>query len=122
MRLLYAALGCLMVVLGAIGAVLPLMPTTVFLILAAWFFARSSPRLEGWLLNHPLLGPPLRDWRENGAISLWGKAAACGGMAFGFCMFWLGVRPGLWGLLAAAAFLGACAAYVLTRPTAARKA
>ena len=67
-RLGWLALGCLFVGLGMIGAVLPLMPTTIFLILATGCFARSSPRLEAWLLNHPRFGPTLRDWRERGAI------------------------------------------------------
>lgn len=107
-----------MVALGAIGAVLPLMPTTIFLIFAAWFFAKSSPRLEAWLLNHPQFGPVLRNWREKGAISARGKAAACGGMAFGFLVFLFAAKPGLWLGLGVAAFFAASAAYVLSRPTA----
>ncbi len=51
-----------MVMLGFIGALVPLMPTTIFLILAAWFFARSSPRLEAWLMHHPRFGATLRNW------------------------------------------------------------
>src|SRR6187551_2804897 len=61
MRVVYFCMGCVMVALGAIGAVTPLLPTTIFLIIAAWCFARSSPRLEAWLLNHPTFGKTLRD-------------------------------------------------------------
>ncbi len=63
MRIMYFGLGWVMVALGVIGLVMPLMPGTVFLIIAAACFARSSPRLEAWLLDHPKFGKSLRDWR-----------------------------------------------------------
>ena len=69
-RSIFLGLGFLMVALGMIGAVVPLMPTTIFLIAAAACFARSSPRFEAWLLDHSHFGPILRDWRANGAILL----------------------------------------------------
>lgn len=117
MRVIYLALGCLMVVLGAIGAVLPLMPTTIFLILAGWFFARSSPRLERWLLNDPRFGPMLRNWRDTGAIATGSKIIACTSMAIGFAIFWIGTRPEPWLLVVAGAAIGACAWYVASRPS-----
>ena len=116
MRIVYLSLGWVMVALGVIGIVLPLMPGVVFLIVAAWCFARSSPRFEAWLLNHPSLGKPLRDWRAAGAIPRSGKIMACGGMAFGFITFCYAVAPSVpLALVVAAGFL-ACAAYVLSRP------
>ena len=87
MRIIYFCLGWVMVALGVIGLVLPLMPGAVFLIVAAWCFARSSPRFEAWLLEHPTLGKPLRDWRAAGAIPRPAKIMACAGMAFGFAVF-----------------------------------
>lgn len=69
LRPFWFALGCLAVVAGVIGITLPLLPTTPFLLLAAFCFARSSPRLHRWLLEHPRLGPPIADWRQHGAIS-----------------------------------------------------
>ena len=63
MRGVYLALGIGFVALGFIGAFLPVLPTTPFLVLAAACFARSSPRLENWLLQHPQFGPLLRNWR-----------------------------------------------------------
>lgn len=118
MRLLYLVLGVLMLALGIIGAFLPLMPTTIFLILAAWFFSKSSRRLETWLLGHPVLGPTVVNWQRHGVIAPRAKAMACAGMAFGYLLFWLGAHPGLWLALLVAIVLGACATYVLTRPSA----
>ena len=74
MRIIYFCLGWVMVALGVIGLVMPLMPGVVFLIVAAACFARSSPRLEAWLLDHPTFGKPLRDWRAAGAIPRPAKA------------------------------------------------
>jgi uncharacterized membrane protein YbaN (DUF454 family) len=89
----YGALGALMVVLAVIGALLPVMPTTIFLILALACFSRSSPRLEHWLLHHPRFGPPLRQWREHRAVSRRGKCMACLGMALGFALMCAGSPP-----------------------------
>ena len=60
-------------VLGLIGVVVPVMPTTVFLILALWAFTRCSPRLRRWLYNHPRFGPSLRDWERYRIIPLRAK-------------------------------------------------
>jgi uncharacterized membrane protein YbaN (DUF454 family) len=62
--------------LAVIGAALPIMPTVPFLILAAWCFGKSNPRLEAKLLDHPRYGPHIRAWRENGAIARVGKIGA----------------------------------------------
>ena len=61
-RALYLVLGLGFTGLGIAGAFLPLLPTTVFLILAAGCFARSSPRLEAWILNHKQFGPLVREF------------------------------------------------------------
>jgi hypothetical protein len=115
-RPLWMLLGFVCVGLGFIGALLPVMPTTIFLILAVGCFARSSPRLEAWLLNHPRFGPTLRAWRAEGAIPRRGKIMACAGISVGYVLFWLGARPNLWLALLVGAFMAGCAAYILTRP------
>lgn len=115
-RVGYLLLGMLMVALGIIGALLPVMPTTIFMILAAGCFGRSSPRFERWLLEHPQFGPPLRLWREQGAMSKRAKAFACGGITLGFAMFWYFAHPSLLLWLAVAIGMGGCALYLLTRP------
>lgn len=79
---LYKAAGFLSLALGALGVVLPLLPTVPFVILAAFFFARGSPEIERRLLEHKVFGPHIRAWRENGAVSRKGKRAAL--LAFAF--------------------------------------
>ena len=104
-----------MVGLGIIGAILPLMPTTIFFILAAWFFSRSSPRLEAHLMNSRF-GGPLRDWRENGAISRKSKMLALMGMSVGYAVFLIASKPSIFLAIVVGASILACAAYVVSRP------
>ncbi len=66
--LLWRALALACVVLGVIGAVLPVLPTVPFLILAAWAGSRGWPQLETWLLEHPRHGAAIRRWRDHGAV------------------------------------------------------
>lgn len=80
-RIVFLMIGHACIVLGAIGVVLPLLPTTPFVILAAWAYARSSPRLSAWLYEHPRFGLSLRDWRDHRAIAPRAKALAIGTMA-----------------------------------------
>ena len=73
--------GILCVGLGVIGLFLPFLPTVPFLLAAAFCFGRSSERLHQWLLRHPRLGPPVRDWNERGAISPRAKRFASASVA-----------------------------------------
>ena len=94
-RLAWLSLGLALVGIGVVGIFVPLLPTTDFMILALPCFARSSPRLESWLLNHPRFGPGLRAWREQRAIPRHAKIASCIGMTVGFVSFCLLARPGV---------------------------
>jgi uncharacterized membrane protein YbaN (DUF454 family) len=87
-RPLFIALGCLCVGLGAVGAVVPGMPTTIFLLGASWLFARSSPKLRERLLASRLAGP-LRRYEETGRMTARSKAAAIGAM-------WAGITLAVW--------------------------
>jgi len=115
-RAVYLSAGFVLLALGVIGAFLPVMPTTIFIILAAWCFGRSSPRLERWLLAHPRFGPSLTAWRREGAIPRRAKAYATGGMLLGFAIFLGTVHPRWPLLLLVTAVIGLSMAYVLSRP------
>ncbi len=82
-RGLYVALGTLFVGLGALGAALPVLPTTPFLLLASFFYVRSAPALNQRLLRSRLLGGFLRDWQERGGVRLRVKIVALGVVALG---------------------------------------
>ncbi|MFW2831441.1 YbaN family protein [Sphingomonas sp. ID0503] len=115
MRLVYLALGLLAVALGVIGVFLPLLPTVPFLILAAFCFARANPAWERRLLEHPRFGPPIRAWREHGAIGRAGKTGAVIGLT-GSAVIGLFVLPGLWRFLPLTVAV-ACGAWILSRPS-----
>lgn len=68
MILLWRTLALLLLALGIIGAFLPLLPTVPFLIAAAWCAGKGWPRLESWMLNHPVFGHSIRQWRAHGAV------------------------------------------------------
>ena len=78
LRVTYLVLGWLCVVSGAIGVVLPGWPTTIWIIVATYFFARSSPRFYNWLMNHRIFGPLVRDWREGKGMTTRAKTTAVG--------------------------------------------
>ena len=80
-RIFFFLLGVLALILSVLGAVLPLLPTVPFVLLAAWCFSKSHPKLEAWLLAHPHMGPLIRNWRERRVVPLRAKQLAWGGMA-----------------------------------------
>lgn len=109
--------GLALVAIGFVGLFVPLLPTTDFLLLALPCFARSSPRLERWLLDHPRFGPPLRAWKAHRAVPRHAKIAACIGMSLGYGLFcWL-ARPRLAVAAAVGLAMLSCAIWVLRRPT-----
>ena len=117
LRIIYYIIGLLMIVLAIIGAILPIMPTVPFLLVASWCFARSSPRFHNWLHNHKVFGPPIKQWEEQGVISPFVKLLAVGGMSAGFCSFLLITNPVLWLAICVAIVLILISVYILTRPS-----
>lgn len=82
-RLAWGLAGATSLATGTVGIFLPLLPTTPFVLLAAFCFARASTRAEGWLLAHPRFGPMVRDWRARRAIPRRAKQLAWTMMAGG---------------------------------------
>jgi uncharacterized protein len=115
MRLIWLGFGGLFLIIGLVGVVLPVLPTTPFLLLSAGCFAKSSPRLHRWLVQHPTFGPPIRNWERHGAISRRAKRLAVGSMAAVFVISaWAGLSWPL--LLAQGVLIGFGCGFILTRP------
>ncbi|MFT3968464.1 MAG: YbaN family protein [Sphingobium sp.] len=115
-RAVWLVIGLALVSIGFVGIFVLLLPTTDFLLLALPCFARSSPRMEAWLLNHPRFGPGLRAWRRNGAVPKRAKIMAWIGMGVGYALFWLHVRPGAPLALGVGAFMLFWAIWIARRP------
>ncbi len=115
MRYIWASLGLISVGFGLIGVVLPLIPTVPFMLLAAFFFAKSSERLHGWLLEHRVFGSAIGDWQTRGAINLKGKRRATLSI---FAVFILSVIMGLRPMILAiqAVTLTSVLIFIWTRP------
>jgi uncharacterized protein len=99
-RLLWWLAGGACLLLGIVGIFVPLLPTTPFVLLAAFCFSRGSLRCERWLLQHPRFGPMVRDWRANRAIPLRAKQLATALMAAGSAWAWW-IMPARFGWLPA---------------------
>ncbi|WP_259775479.1 YbaN family protein [Aliiroseovarius crassostreae] len=114
-RFFFIALGWGAVGLGLLGIVLPVVPTTPFLLVAAFAFGKSSPRARKWLIEHAHFGPTIRDWEERGAISRRAKLLATSMMVLVIAFsVWKGLP--LWVLTLQGILIAAGAAFVLTRP------
>jgi uncharacterized membrane protein YbaN (DUF454 family) len=114
MRIFWWIIGVVSLALGGLGAVLPLVPSTPFVLLAAFCFARSSPAFHRWLLHSPVFGTAIRDWQAHRAISRRGKAMSVAAMALSLGVsVILGVELLLVGLQALV--LSGAAAFILTR-------
>lgn len=109
--------GWLNIGLGVLGMVLPVMPTTVFLLIALWAFSKSSLRFHRWLYAHPVFGRTLRDWHAHRVIPPRAKALAVAMMAASLVYVTVFVADG-WALpLTLAAVLSAVSGFILSRPS-----
>lgn len=111
-------LGIVSLALGIAGIFLPLLPTTPLLLLSAWLFVRSSPRLYSWLMNHPRLGPYIKNFRENHAIPLRVKVVSVSmvWLTIGYCIVAV-VDEYLWAQIAFTVLAVAVTRHILSYDT-----
>ena len=114
-RAAWLLLGFTALGLGAAGAILPLLPTTPFLLVAAFAFARSSDRWHAWLMQHKVFGPLIADWQAHGAIARGTKIVSVVTMVAVLGLS-IALRVPLTVLLIQAVFLSGSAIFVLSRP------
>ena len=108
--------GCLNVVIGAVGLVIPGLPTTIFLIIALWAFSQSNDRFHKWLYNHRLFGPIIQNWASHGIIPRKAKVLAVATMTFSWCMIAYYSVYWIWPF-AAGILMILVGVYILTRPS-----
>ncbi|MDV7340409.1 YbaN family protein [Terasakiella sp. A23] len=115
-RIIYLSLGWVFTALGFLGAFLPVMPTTPFLLVAVWAFSKSSPRLKRWLYTHPKFGEHIRNWFDHGAVSKKAKIAAVSlmGISLGFSIL---LSENIYVPISLAVIMVATATFILTRPS-----
>ncbi len=114
-RGLYLALALISLLLGIVGAFLPVLPTTPFVLLAAWAAARSSPRLLHWLETHTVFAPMIRDWRRGGVVSRRAKWMASVMMAASGTYLLLSSHP-RWAAWVAIVCMSTVATWLWRRP------
>ena len=114
-RIVLVLVGFASLSLGVLGVFLPLLPTTPFVLLAAFAFANSSEKMHQWLLDHNVFGPLIDDWRSYGSISRTAKVASVISMlAILAVSWWLNVPT--WIIIVQAHILGGVLIFILSRP------
>ena len=115
-RFIWLLVGLTAVAIGAVGVVLPLVPTTPFLLVAAFAFARSSERMNSWLREHQVFGPLINNWHRDGSIDRNTKRTAIIVIVATPVITWLlDVPP--WVVACQIVVLSAAAIFILTRPS-----
>ncbi|VAW61515.1 hypothetical protein MNBD_GAMMA11-2544 [hydrothermal vent metagenome] len=117
MRVMYFSLAWVFFALGAIGVLLPVLPTTPFMLLALWAFSRSSERFHQWLYHHRFFGPPLQKWQKYGVIPLPAKIMSVSFMSVSFSYMLMFSPVAIWLKLLVGAVMLYGAWFVLSRPS-----
>jgi len=110
-------MGWVFVGTGVVGAFLPVLPTTPFMILALWMFSKSSDRFHYWLYNHRIFGPPLHKWQEHRVIPPLAKLASISMMTASliYIIFWSPVP--LWGIVITVLIMAYAIWFILSKPS-----
>ena len=115
-RFIWLLVGVAALAIGAVGVLLPLLPTTPFLLVAAFAFARSSERMNSWLREHEVFGPLINNWHRDGSIDHNAKRMAIIVIATTPVVTWLLGVPS-WVVAFQIVVLSAAAIFILTRPS-----
>lgn len=115
-RAVWIAIGSLALCLGTVGLVVPLLPTTPFILLAAFAFARSSDRWHAWLLNHRVFGSIIENWRLHRAVGSRAKIVSVASMAAVLGLS-IALHASVVVIAVQAVVLTSAAAFVLSRPS-----
>ncbi len=117
MKPFYFTLAWLFFALGALGAVLPGLPTVPFMLLALWAFSRSSERFHDWLYSHRVFGPPLQDWKRYRVIPLRAKIFSLTSMVLSLAYMIVVANMAPWAIAITAAVMAYGAWFVLRHPS-----
>ena len=115
-RFIWLLVGLTALAIGAVGVVMPLLPTTPFLLVAAFAFARSSERMNSWLREHQVFGPLIDNWHRDGSIDPKTKQTAITVIIATPVVTWLLDVP-FWVIACQIVILSAAAIFILTRPS-----
>lgn len=120
-RIVILTLGHIFLALGIAGAILPILPTTPFLLLAAYCYSKSSDRMHKWIITHKYLGPPMRDWQESGVIGIKAKVIATIMITLVIAWRFPLLNVELWIKILATAILIGVLIFIWTRPSNAKR-